>query len=136
MGLRDASRLSAPLGLAYDVALDGISLLMMLLTAIVLLLALLGARDRRRETSFVCSLLALTSFTMASFLSHDVLEFFIFFELTLVPSYILISVGVVRNAPRPRSSFHLHLRRFGVALHWDLVPGLRASAPDPGRAHL
>ncbi len=28
---------------------------------------------------------------MASFLSHDVLEFFIFFELTLVPSYFLIS---------------------------------------------
>ncbi len=28
---------------------------------------------------------------MASFLSHDVLEFFIFFELTLVPSYFIIA---------------------------------------------
>lgn len=83
--------LSAPLGLAYDVALDGISLLMMVLTALVLLLALLGARDKRREASFVGWLLALTSFTMASFLSHDVLEFFIFFELTLVPSYFIIA---------------------------------------------
>ncbi len=83
--------LSAPIGLAYDVALDGISLLMMVLTALVLLLALLGARDRRREPAFVGWLLALTSFTMASFLSHDVLEFFIFFELTLVPSYFLIA---------------------------------------------
>jgi NADH-quinone oxidoreductase subunit M len=83
--------LSAPLGLAYDVALDGISLLMVVLTALVLLLAILGARDTRREASFVGWLLALTSFTMASFLSHDVLEFFIFFELTLVPSYFLIA---------------------------------------------
>jgi NADH-quinone oxidoreductase subunit M len=83
--------LSAPLGLAYDVALDGISLMMMVLTALVLLLALLGARDRRREPAFVGWLLALTSFTMASFLSHDVLEFFIFFELTLVPSYFIIA---------------------------------------------
>jgi NADH-quinone oxidoreductase subunit M len=83
--------LSAPLGLAYDVALDGISLLMVVLTALVLLLALLGARDRRREAAFVGWLLALTSFTMASFLSHDVLEFFIFFELTLVPSYFIIA---------------------------------------------
>jgi NADH-quinone oxidoreductase subunit M len=83
--------LSAPLGLAYDVALDGISLLMVVLTALVLLLALLGARDRRREPAFVGWLLSLTSFTMASFLSHDVLEFFIFFELTLVPSYFIVA---------------------------------------------
>jgi NADH-quinone oxidoreductase subunit M len=83
--------LSAPFGLAYDVALDGISLLMVVLTALVLFLALLGARERRREAAFVGWLLALTSFTMASFLSHDVLEFFIFFELTLVPSYFIIA---------------------------------------------
>ena len=83
--------LSAPLGLAYDVALDGISVLMVVLTALVLFLALLGARDRRREAAFVGWLLALSSFTMASFLSHDVLEFFIFFELTLVPSYFIIA---------------------------------------------
>jgi NADH-quinone oxidoreductase subunit M len=83
--------LSAPFGLAYDVAVDGISLLMVVLTALVLLLALLGSRDKRREAAFVGWLLALTSFTMASFLSHDVLEFFIFFELTLVPSYFIIA---------------------------------------------
>ncbi len=83
--------LSAPLGLAYDVGLDGISLLMVVLTSLVLFLALLGARERRREASFVGWMLALTSFTMASFVSHDVLEFFIFFELTLVPSYFIIA---------------------------------------------
>jgi len=83
--------LSAPFGLAYDVAVDGISLLMVVLTALVLFLALLGAREKRREAAFVGWLLALTSFTMASFLSHDVLEFFIFFELTLVPSYFIIA---------------------------------------------
>ena len=83
--------LSAPFGLAYDVALDGISLLMVVLSALVVFLALLGARDRRREPSFVAWLLLLTSFTMGSFVAHDVLEFFIFFELTLVPCYFLIS---------------------------------------------
>jgi NADH-quinone oxidoreductase subunit M len=83
--------LAAPFGLAYDVALDGISLLMVVLTALVVLLALLGARDRRREGAFVAWLLLLTSFTMGSFLAHDVLEFFIFFELTLVPAYFIIS---------------------------------------------
>lgn len=83
--------LSAPFGLAYDVALDGISLFMVELTAIVVLLALLGGRDRRREPSFVSWLLILTSFTMGSFVAHDLLEFFIFFELTLVPCYFIIA---------------------------------------------
>lgn len=83
--------LSVPFGLAYDVALDGISLLMVVLTALTVLLALLGARDRRQEPAFVAWLLLLTSFTMGSFLAHDLLLFFIFFELTLVPCYFLIS---------------------------------------------
>lgn len=83
--------LSAPLGLAYDVGVDGISLFMVVLTSLVLFIALLGSRDRRREAAFVSWLLMLTSFTMGSFVSHDVLEFFIFFELTLVPSYFIIA---------------------------------------------
>jgi NADH-quinone oxidoreductase subunit M len=83
--------LSAPLGLAYDVGVDGISLVMVVLTTLVLALALLGAREKRREASFVAWMLLLTAFTMASFVSHDVLEFFIFFELTLVPSYFIIA---------------------------------------------
>ena len=84
--------LSAPFGLAYDVALDGISLFMVVLCALVLLLALLGARDKRREGEFVAWLLVLTSFTMGSFVSHDLLEFFIFFELTLVPTYFIVAL--------------------------------------------
>ena len=90
---------SAPFGVAYDVAIDGISLLMVALTSLVVLLALLGARDRRREGAFVSWLLVLTSFTMGSFVAHDLLEFFIFFELTLVPCYFIISQwgGAERN---------------------------------------
>ncbi|MHB1088105.1 MAG: complex I subunit 4 family protein, partial [Acidimicrobiales bacterium] len=83
--------LSAPFGLAYDVAIDGISLFLVVLTAFVVLIALLGARDRRREPAFVSWLLLLTALTMGSFIAHDVLEFFIFFELTLVPSYFIIA---------------------------------------------
>lgn len=83
--------LAAPFGLAYDVGVDGISLLMVVLTSLVLVLALWGARDRRREPAFVAWLLVLTTCTMGSFLAQDGLEFFIFFELTLVPSYFIIA---------------------------------------------
>src|SRR6202167_5265483 len=83
--------LSAPLGLAWDVGIDGISLILIMLTTIVLPLALYGARERRHEASFVAWMLVLTAFTVGSFVSHDVLEFFIYFELTLVPSYFIIA---------------------------------------------
>ncbi len=100
--------LSAPFGLAWDVAIDGISLLMVVLTALVLLVALLGARDRRREPSFVAWLLMLTSFTMGSFVAHDLLEFFIFFELTLVPSYFIIAQWGGRERSRAALKFFIY----------------------------
>ncbi|MFI5035052.1 MAG: NuoM family protein [Acidimicrobiales bacterium] len=100
--------LAAPFGLAWDVALDGISLLMVALTSLVLVLALLGARDRRREPSFVAWLLMLTSFTMGCFVAHDLLEFFIFFELTLVPSYFLIAQWGGRERSRAALKFFVY----------------------------
>ena len=129
--------LSAPLGLAYDVGVDGISLFMVVLTALVLFLSLLGARERRREASFVGWLLLLTSFTMASFVSHDVLEFFIFFELTLGAELLHHrELGWRPARPRGAQVLHLHLQRFGVLAHRHLVPRLRPPAPDRGSAHL
>jgi NADH-quinone oxidoreductase subunit M len=101
---------SAPLGLAYDVALDGLSLLMVVLTSLVLLLSLLGGRDRRREPAFVAWLLILTGLTMGSFVSHDVLEFFVFFELTLVPCYFIISGW--GGAERSRAALKFFLYTF------------------------
>ena len=100
--------LSAPFGLAYDVALDGISLLMVVLTSLVVLLALLGARDRRREPSFVAWLLLLTCFTMGSFVAHDLLEFFIFFELTLVPCYFIIAGWGGREKSKAALKFFIY----------------------------
>jgi NADH-quinone oxidoreductase subunit M len=100
--------LAAPFGLAWDVALDGISLLMIVLTSLVLLVALLGARDRRREPAFVAWLLMLTSFVMGSFVAHDLLEFFIFFELTLVPSYFIIAGWGGRERSRAALKFFLY----------------------------
>jgi len=83
--------LAPSFGLAYDVAIDGLSLFLVLLTAIVVLLALLGARESKHEAAFVGWLLVLMTATMGSFVSSDLLEFFLFFELTLIPSYFLIA---------------------------------------------
>jgi len=83
--------LASQMGLAYDVALDGISVLLVVLTALVGLLAVVGPRVREREGAYLAWLQLLVAVTMGSFLAHDLLLFFIFFELTLVPAYFLIS---------------------------------------------
>jgi NADH-quinone oxidoreductase subunit M len=100
--------LAAPFGLAYDVGVDGISLLMVVLTSLVVLLALLGARDRRREPAFVGWMLLLTTFTMGSFVSHDLLEFFIYFELTLIPAYFIISMWGGTERARAALKFFIY----------------------------
>ncbi len=105
--------LSAPLGLAWDVGIDGISLILIMLTTIVLPLALYGARERRHEASFVAWMLVLTAFTVGSFISHDVLEFFIFFELTLVPSYFIIAGW--GGAQRARAALKFFIYTFGAS---------------------
>jgi NADH-quinone oxidoreductase subunit M len=100
--------LAAPFGVTYDVAIDGISLLMVVLTALTVLLALLGARDRRQEPAFVAWMLLLTCFTMGSFLSRDLLEFFIFFELTLIPCYFIISQWGAKERAKAALKFFIY----------------------------
>ena len=113
--------LAAPFGLAYDVGLDGISLLLVVLTSLVLCLALLGARDRRREPAFVAWLLVLTTCTMGSFLAQDGLEFFVFFELTLVPSYFIVAEWGGAERARAALKFFVYTFTGSAALLVGLI---------------
>ncbi len=79
------------LGIHWSLGIDGISLFLVLLTAVLFPLAMLGARARRDPRSFVAWLLLLESACLGSFVSLDLVFFFLFFELTLVPAYFLIA---------------------------------------------
>ncbi|HLK44595.1 MAG TPA: NADH-quinone oxidoreductase subunit M, partial [Acidimicrobiales bacterium] len=83
--------LAAPFGLVWRTGVDGISLLLVLLTALLVPLAIVGAPERLRTRGAVAWLLLLESATIGAFVSLDVLLFFLFFELTLVPAYFLIA---------------------------------------------
>jgi len=78
-------------GLAWRSGADGISMLLILLTAIIVPLVILGAPERVRTRASLGWLLLLESATVGSFASLDVLMFFLFFELSLVPAYFLIA---------------------------------------------
>ena len=82
------------LGANYALGIDGISVLLVLLTTVISCLAILGAwgavENRARE--FFALLLALEAGMLGTFLARDLLLFYVFWEAMLVPMYLLIGV--------------------------------------------
>ena len=81
----------APLGISWTLGVDGISLFLVLMSAVLFPVALAGATARENPKSFTAWVLFLEAACLGSFLSIDVLLFFLFFEATLVPVYFLIA---------------------------------------------
>ncbi len=79
------------LGIQWSVGVDGISLFLLVMTALLFPLSMLGAPARRDPKSFVAWLLLMEAACLGSFVSLDLVLFFLFFELTLVPAYFLIA---------------------------------------------
>jgi NADH-quinone oxidoreductase subunit M len=81
-------------GIHYSVGIDGISLFMVLLTALLLPLMVLGSWSyiRDREKIFYSMLLALTTGVVGVFVALDLFLFYVFWEMMLIPMYFLIGV--------------------------------------------
>ncbi len=93
------------LGAEFHLVLDGASLLLVLLTALVFFLAILSAPGKSK--SFYALLLLIESASLGAFLAQDLLLFFVCFEAVLIPMYFLI--GVWGGAARQRASFRFVL---------------------------
>jgi len=81
-------------GLTYYMGMDGISLLMVLLTILLLPLCVLCSWSyiSKRVKEFHFSLLMMTSACIGVFLALDLVLFYIFWEAMLVPMFLLIAV--------------------------------------------
>jgi NADH-quinone oxidoreductase subunit M len=79
------------LGIRWYLGVDGISVFLVLLTAILFPLVLITGKDKANPRAYAAWMLLLEASIMGSFLSLDLIVFFLFFELTLVPSYFIIS---------------------------------------------
>jgi len=87
------------LGIRWFVGVDGISLFLVLLAAVLFPIVLVGAGSRQDPRSFIAWMLLLEAACLGSFISLDLILFFFFFELTLVPAYFIISGwGYARRA--------------------------------------
>jgi NADH-quinone oxidoreductase subunit M len=93
-------------GAGYTVGLDGIALVLVLLTAALIpLLILAGWNDEREVGSgrrvahtYVALTLMVEAMVLISFVSLDILLFYVFFEAMLIPMYFLIGGFGPRSA--------------------------------------
>jgi NADH-quinone oxidoreductase subunit M len=81
-------------GISYAVGVDGISLLLLVLTGFLTPLALLSSWEsvHRRQRAFCICVLLLESAMMGVFVALDLFLFYVFWDAMLIPMYLLIGI--------------------------------------------
>jgi len=96
------------LGIRYAVAVDGMGLAMVMLTAIIIFTGVLASWDlRERSQEFFVLLLVLVTGVFGVFVARDLFLFFLFYELAVLPMYLLI--GIWGTGPKEYSAMKLTL---------------------------
>jgi NADH-quinone oxidoreductase subunit M len=117
-------------GTRYELGVDGVALVLVLLTAVLVpVLLLAGWRDGDRATgtrlvhAYVSLVLVVEAMVLMSFLSLDILLFYVFFEAMLIPMYFLIGSFGDARGPRAAVKFLLY-NLFGGLIMLAAVIGL------------
>jgi NADH-quinone oxidoreductase subunit M len=81
-------------GVSYAVALDGISLFMVILTTFTTAVAILGSFNyiKKHERAFYALMLLMETGVVGVFIAVDLFLFYVFWEVTLIPMYFIIGV--------------------------------------------
>ncbi len=96
------------LGIQYLVGIDGISLAMVILTSIVIFAGVMASWNvEHRGKEFFALLLVLVTGVFGVFLSFDLFLFIMFYELAVLPMYLLI--GIWGTGPKEYSAMKLTL---------------------------
>ncbi len=81
------------LGITYHVAVDGLSIVMLLLTALIITGGVFASWTQKNRTKeFLSLLLLLVSGVFGVFVSRDLFFLFLFYEIAVLPMYLLIGV--------------------------------------------
>jgi len=109
-GLQFADRASWVVGpgISYYVAADGVSLSLVLLTGLVIFCGVFASWTVvHRTKEFYCLLLLLVTGVFGVFVSQDLFFFFLFYEMAVLPMYLLI--GIWGTGPKEYSAIKLTL---------------------------
>ncbi|MFO0856045.1 MAG: NADH-quinone oxidoreductase subunit M [Phycisphaerales bacterium] len=124
------------LGLNLSVGIDSISLLLLLLTALlgpICVVASYTAITDRIRTFYACLLILQAAMT-GVFMARDLILFYICFEFTLVPMFVLISLYGSTNRKKAAIKFFLYTFTGSVIALAGLVYIAAQHAALPGRS--
>jgi len=112
---REEITLVPSLGISYLVALDGMSALMVLLTSIIIFAGVFASWTvKERSQEFYALLLILVTGVYGVFVSLDLFVFFLFYEIAVLPMYLLIGIWGSTGEVRPQGIFGWAMGRTGV----------------------
>jgi len=98
----------------YAIGVDGISVALLLLTAIVVLAGVfISWKMEDLPKEFFISLLVLSSGVYGFFISIDLFTMFVFYEIAVIPMYLLI--GIWGSGPKEYSAMKLTLMLMGAS---------------------
>ncbi|NOT08735.1 MAG: NADH-quinone oxidoreductase subunit M [Gemmatimonadales bacterium] len=86
-------------GISYAVGIDGISLMMVLLTTLLMPLCVLGSWNYigQKERGYYAMLLTLITGVIGVFVATDLFLFYVFWEVMLIPMYFIIGIWGGKN---------------------------------------
>jgi NADH-quinone oxidoreductase subunit M len=98
------------IGARYQMGADGVSVLLILLTTLLGVIAALSSWDyiQKREKEYYALLLFLQAAVLGVFSSMDMFLFYLFFEVSLVPMYFLIGIWGGENRLYAAIKFFLY----------------------------
>ncbi len=101
-------------GISYYVGVDGLSLLLVLLTTFIMPLAIMSSfrshvfEERGREKLYYMFMMLLEWAMIGVFVAQDLVVFYVFWEVTLIPMYFLIGIWGAENRVYAAVKFFLY----------------------------
>jgi NADH-quinone oxidoreductase subunit M len=93
------------IGAEYLVGIDGLSLLLVLLTSLIIPFAFLA---QRMDRGFCALMLIMQSALYGTFTAQNFVLWFLFYEMSLIPAFLLIKIWGGENRDRAATKFFLY----------------------------
>ncbi len=101
------------IGAEYLVGIDGLSLLLVLLTSLIIPFAFLA---QRMDRGFCALMLIMQSALYGTFTAQNFVLWFLFYEMSLIPAFLLIKIWGGENRDRAATKFFLYTFLGSVAM--------------------
>ena len=116
-------------GAEYCLGIDGLSLLLVLLTAIIVPFALFA---QRQDRSFCALMLFVQAALFGTFTAQNFILWFLFYEMSLLPAFLLIKIWGGENRDRAATNFFVYTFLGSVAMLVSFL-AIYVSLPEPVR---